>query len=233
MESRILVLTLCIGSDYRRKLKECLESKEEYCKRHGYTYVLAGEEYWDRDRPISWSKIGLYSKFIKEAIDTGKYDYIWCSDADVYITNMDIRIEDIIKDLFPVGKDLLMTMDACEHINAGNIIFRPCEWALDFLKRVYERTDAIYHIWWENKAMCDIFDESEEDKAHLEVTLHHYRFNAYLMGMPGQRLWKQGDFLIHFAGVYDVKKMSALIEDVKACKVPRLDMWNGSRLADE
>jgi hypothetical protein len=227
---RILVLTLCIGADYRRKLQDCLASKEAYCKKHGYTYVLAGEEFWDRERPIPWSKIGFYSKYIREAMDTGKYDYIWCSDADVYITNLETRIEDVIKDLFPPNKDLLMTMDACHHINSGNIIFRPCAWALDYLKRVYERTDAIYHIWWENKAMCDIFDESDEDRAHLEVAKEHYRFNAYIMGMPGERLWEHGDFLIHFAGVYDPKKMAVLIDDVKAGKTPRLDMYNGQRL---
>ena len=111
---RILVLTLCIGADYRRKLQDCLASKEAYCKKHGYTYVLAGEEFWDRERPIPWSKIGFYSKYIREAMETGKYDYIWCSDADVYITNLETRIEDVIKDLFPSNKDLLMTMENIE-----------------------------------------------------------------------------------------------------------------------
>ena len=229
--NRILVLTLCIGADYQKKLKDCLESKEAYCKKHGYDYVLGGEEFWDRTRPIPWSKIGFYSKYIMEAMRDNTYDYIWCSDADVYITNMDTRIEDAVLPLFPPNKDLLMSFDACHHINSGNIFFRPCAWALDYLKRVYERTDAIYHIWWENKAMCDIFEESLEDRDHLEVTAQHYRFNAYIMGMPGERLWAHGDFLIHFAGVYDPKKMAVLIEDVKAGKTPRVDMYTGERLA--
>lgn len=229
---RILVLTLCIGADYRRKLQACLESKEAYCKKHGYDYILGGEEYWDRDRPFSWSKVPFMRKQIADAIDSGKYDYIWMSDADVLITNMDTRIEDAILPLFPPDKDLLMTFDSCHHINAGNIVFRPCAWALDFLERVYQRPDAIYHIWWENKGMCDIFDESEADRAHLEVTAHHYRFNAYLMGMPDERLWKQGDFLVHFAGVYDPKKMAGFIEDIQAGGCPRVDMWTGARLPD-
>ena len=55
-------------------------------------------------------------------------------------------------------------------------------------------------------------------------------FNAYLMGMPNERLWQQGDFLVHFAGVYDTKKMAGLIEEMRAGKTPRIDMWNGSRI---
>jgi hypothetical protein len=230
--SRILVLTLCIGEDYRRKLGNCLKSKEEYCKRHGYTYILGGEEYWDRDRPFSWSKVPFMIAQIKKAMETGAYDYIWMSDADVWITNMDLRIEDQILPLFSAGKDLLMTFDTCHHINAGNIVWRPCAWALDFLERSYKRPDAIYHIWWENKAFCDLFEENEDDREHLEVTAKSYMFNAYLMGMPGERLWLPGDFLIHFAGVYDSKKMAGLIEEIRGGAVPRIDMWNGDRLPD-
>ena len=227
---RILVLTLCIGEDYRRKLEACLKSKVEYCNRHGYTYILGGEEYWDRDRPFSWSKVPFMLKNIREAIVSGLYDYIWMSDADVLITNMDLRIEDQILAFFPAQKDLLMTFDSCHHINAGNIIFRPCAWAVDFLERTYQQTDVIYHIWWENAAMCKLFEENEADRAHLEVTGKHYMFNAYLMGMPNERLWQQGDFLVHFAGVYDTKKMAGLIEEMRAGKTPRIDMWNGSRI---
>jgi len=228
---RILVLTLCIGADYRRKLQACLESKEAYCKKHGYDYILGDETYWDRERPFSWSKVPFMRKHISEAITSGKYDYVWMSDADVLITNMDTRIEDAIIPLFPANKDLLMSFDACHHINAGNIIFRPCAWAIDFLDRTYQQTDVLYHIWWENAAMCKLFEENEDDRAHLEVTAKHYRFNAYLMGMPDERLWQQGDFLVHFAGVYNPMKMAGLIEEIRAGKTPRIDMWNGERLA--
>ena len=106
--SRILVLTLCIGADYRRKLQACLESKEAYCKKHGYDYILAGEEWWDHDRPCAWSKVPFMKKHISDAIVSGKYDYIWMSDADVLITNMETRIEDAVLPLFPANKDLLM-----------------------------------------------------------------------------------------------------------------------------
>jgi hypothetical protein len=223
--SRILVLTLCIGADYRKKLEACLKSKEAYMKKHGYDYILGGEEWWDRDRPFSWSKVPFLLHHMRLAKASGKYDYIWMSDADVLITNMETRIEDAILPLFPTNKDLLMTFDSCHHLNAGNIIFRPCDWAIDFLERTYQQTDVLYHIWWENAAMCKLFEEHESDKAHLEVTGEHYRFNAYLMGYPGERLWEQGDFLVHFAGVYNPTKMHGLIQEIKEGKTPRLSMF--------
>ena len=170
-------------------------------------------------------------KHINDAIVSGKYDYIWMSDADVLITNMETRIEDAVLPLFPENKDLLMSFDACHHINSGNIFFRPCAWAVEWLDRVFQETEFLYHIWWENGAMCSLFEKNESDREHLEVTSKHYRFNAYLMGMPGERLWEQGDFLVHFAGVYDPKKMAGLIDDIRAGQTPRINMWSGERLA--
>ena len=228
--SRILVLTFCVGEDYRRNLKECLTSKEDYCKRHGYTYILGGEEYWDRDRPASWSKVPFILKFMKESLQKNLYDYIWMSDADVLITNPDLRIEDHILPLFPKNKDLLMNIDACNSLNAGNIFFRPSEWAVDFLARAYQQTDVIYHRHWEQAGFHKLFEENEKDRQHLEITKKHYIMNAYLKGIPGERLWQHGDFLVHFAGVDDSVKMTELITDIKAGKTPRLDMWTNERL---
>jgi hypothetical protein len=37
-------------------------------------------------------------------------------------------------------------------------------------------------------------------------------------------LWEHGDFLVHFAGVYDPKQMAALIEEIGRGGVPRLSM---------
>lgn len=244
--SRILILTLCIGADYRRNLQQCLDSKELYAKKHGYTYVLGGEEWWDRDRPFSWSKIPFLLHYLKDAKD--KYDYIWMSDADVYITNHDIKIEDHIIPLLPKDKDLLMTFDSCRHLNAGNIIFRPTDWAIDFLERAYTKTEFLYDIWWENAAMCHLFGmdvddlkrtmltyetfnkdymsiDDNEDKRHLEVTPLHYKFNAYIQGWPEERLWEQGDFLVHFAGFYDSIRINSCVKQIVDGNVPRSDMF--------
>jgi len=220
---RILVLTVAIGADYRLNLKKALDSKRDYCKRHGYEYLELHEEVWDRDRPIAWSKV---PQFIKYASMTDKYDYIWVSDADVWITNPSLRLEDHILPLLPSNKNLLLTYDTCHHVNSGNMILRPSKWVVDYFTKVWNKTDDMYHIWWENGAMCKIMSEDHEScAANIEVTMEAYKFNAYLMGFKGTRMWQPGDFLVHFAGIYDPKKMVELMNEMEAGKVPRLSMF--------
>ncbi len=219
---RIAVLTLAIGADYRKGLEKALASKKAYCERHGYTYIELHEEVWNRERPIAWSKVPVWIDFAKKA---DLYDYIWISDADVWITNPSLRLEDHVLPLLPPGKDLLMTYDSCQHVNSGNMIMRPGAWCQSFFERVWNRTEYLYHIWWENAAMCAVMSQEHEDcMRHIEITMEAWRFNAYLRGYKGTRLWLPGDFLVHFAGVYDAKEMAKLMEAIEEGKIPRLPM---------
>jgi len=217
------ILTLAIGNDYRKALRKALESKKLYAEKHGYIYVQGGEEYWDRHRPIAWSKVGFLLSFLNKLPDG---DLVWLSDADVLITNSNLKIEEHILPLLPQNKDLLFIYDACHHLNSGNVLMRNSKWLRDYWSRVDKRTDCTYHIWWENMAMIKELDENQGDKDKIQITNQHKRFNAYIMGLPDQPLWEPGDFLVHFAGVYNCEKMRDLIERIEAGEVPRLDMYN-------
>lgn len=219
---KLTILTLAIGKDYCKALSKALVSKQQYADRHGYVYIQAGEEHWDRNRPISWSKVPFLLSQL-EKLDDG--DIVWLSDADVYITNPSLKFEEHVMPLFLDSHDMLMTNDACGHINAGNIVMRNSPWLRSFWKRVYEQTDVIYHIWWENAGILKLMEANESDRKKILVTQQHKRFNAYLMGLDSQPKWEQGDFLVHFAGVYDAKKMENLIEEIDTGKTPRLSMF--------
>jgi hypothetical protein len=219
----VTILTLAIGADYRKSLYKALESKRAYAAKHGYTYIEAAEECWDRNRPIAWSKVPFIIKQLN-ALPEGAL--VWQSDADVLITNLDLKIEDHVLPLLPADKDMLLIYDACGHLNSGNILMRNTAWCRDYWRRVNERTDCTYHIWWENMAMIKIIEENASDREKVQITNQHKRFNAYVMGLPNEPLWEQGDFLVHFAGVYKPEKMAALINDIQSGKTPRLDMYN-------
>jgi hypothetical protein len=218
---RILVLTLAIGADYRKNLEKALQSKRDYCARHGYTYKECHEEVWNRDRPIAWSKVPVWKEV---ASQSDLYDYIWISDADVYITNPELRLEDHVLPLLPSNKDLLVTYDSCQHVNSGNMIVRPCAWAVQFFQKIWDQTDCLYHVWWENKALCNLMASVPEDVAHIECTMEAWKFNAYLRGYNGTRLWQPGDFLVHFAGVYDPNEIKKLMNLIDSGQIPRLSM---------
>uniref|UniRef100_A0A6C0IEB8 Nucleotide-diphospho-sugar transferase domain-containing protein n=1 Tax=viral metagenome TaxID=1070528 RepID=A0A6C0IEB8_9ZZZZ len=218
----VKICSLVIGDDYRKSLKKGLESKRLYAEKHGYSYIQGDEKFWDRERPIAWSKIPFLLHILKTSQEG---EFIFMSDADVYITNMNLRIEDHIIPLLPLDKDLLLTIDSCGHINDGNILIRNTKWSRDFWKRVYEQTDLIYHIWWENAAVIKLLEENKSDLAMTEITNSCKTFNAYIQGLDGAPLWTPGDFLVHFAGIYDAEKIGEYMNQIDNGLVPRKSMY--------
>ena len=214
----MIIVTLAIGADFRKSLAPSLKSKVEYAARHGYRYIQGGEEIWDREKPIPWSKVRFVSQLLAELPEG---EIIFLSDADVMITNPVIRLEEFLE-MLPPEKDLLMTIDACGHLNSGNMFMRNSPWLRDWWHRVGEQVDLTYHIWWENAAMIRLLETVPADLAKTQTTAEHWRFNAYLRGVAGQPLWKPGCFLVHFAGVYDLKKMEELQREILAGGCPRI-----------
>ena len=216
-----IIATLVIGADYKKGLQKCLTSKKAYAAKHGYEFIQGGEQFWDRKKPIAWSKVPFMIYLCNKYPDG---TLIWLSDADVLITNDTLKIEEQILPLLPEGKDMLLTLDACGHINSGNTFFRNTAWARDYWKRVGEQTQFTYHIWWENAAMISLYETNPTDNKMIEVTKEHKKFNAYLRGLAGEPLWEQGDFLVHFAGVYNPMDMDNLTQEILNGKTPRLSM---------
>lgn len=215
------ILTLAIGEDFRKALGLALESKRIYAAKHGYTYIEGGEEFWDRTRPIPWSKVGFVLDVLGKLPEG---ELVFLSDADVLITNPELRLEEQVASLLPAKKDLLMTIDACGHINSGNMLMRNSLWLRDWWQRVGQQSDLLYHIWWENAAMIRLLETVPADLVKTEITAEHVRFNAYLRGLPGQPLWTPGCFLVHFAGVYNTTEMERLQKEILSGGVPRLAM---------
>jgi galactosyl transferase GMA12/MNN10 family len=218
----VVILTLAIGEDYRRGLAPALASKVAYAAKHGYKYVLGQEEWWDRERPTAWSKVPF---LLAQLENLTEGELVFLSDADVMITNPELRLEDTVVPLLPAEKDMLITIDACGHINSGNILLRNTPWTRDYFRRVFEQTDLLYHIWWENAAMIKLLETVPGDLAKTEVTGRHILFNAYVQGLPGQPLWKPGCLLVHFAGLPS-KTVERLQADILAGRVPRIRSGN-------
>jgi hypothetical protein len=215
----VVILTLAIGADFKKSLAPALDSKQAYATKHGYRYIQGDEEFWDRNKPIPWSKVGFVLTILK-SLDDG--ELVFLSDADVMITNPEIRLEDAVIPFLPAKKDLLMTIDACGHLNSGNMLMRNGPWLRDWWRRVGEQVDLTYHIWWENAAMIRLLETVPADLEKTEITVEHWRFNAYLRGLSGERLWEPGCLLVHFAGVYDLKKMEKLQAEILSGSCPRI-----------
>lgn len=220
---KIAILTFAVGGDYKRAIEPGMASKRAYAARHGYEFLDGGDDVWDRSRPIPWSKI----RFILKHLDN--YDFLFWSDGDVIITNPEKRLEDVLVSQLPAGKDMLWCRDACGNLNNGNVLFRGrSPWARDFLERCYAQTDLMHHIWWDNAAFCSLFETVEGDRAKTETIEDPARFNAYLFDREnrteggGVRLYEPGDFLVHFAGVYDILNIHRCMVYIGRCAAANL-----------
>ena len=227
MAQTITIATLAIGHDFCKELEPCLKSKEAYASRHGYTYRQGGAEFWNRERPIPWSKVPFVLRLLSELPEGA---LVWLSDADVLVTNPTLTLETHVVPLLPDSKDLLMCIDACGHLNSGNMLMRNSPWLRDFWGRIGEQTDLVYHIWWENAALIKLLELNPSDLARTEIISEHTRFNSYLQGLPGQPLWIPTHFLVHFAGVYDLKRMRGLVAAIQAGKIPRLSISDPNKI---
>jgi hypothetical protein len=61
-----------------------------------------------------------------------------------------------------------------------------------------------------------------KEKIEITTDCKSLTRTSWVFRMP---LREQGDFLVHFAGVHDAKKMNSLIDEILAGKTPRLSMF--------
>lgn len=210
---RIAMLTLVVGREYHWCVEKAIESKRQYCKKHNYDFILSGLDVYDETRPIAWSKIKMIQKHLS------KYDYVFCSDADVVIMNDSITLESFIGEMSP-STNILLTRD-WQNLNTGNWFLRNHPNVFSILEQVYAQKQCIHHRWWEQQGFIELYDSTPSIREQTKVIEESHLFNAYILEMPYCKLpesnkYRKGDFLIHFAGVDDKLQLKTQIEKALA-----------------
>ncbi|KAJ1552725.1 hypothetical protein HK405_010234 [Cladochytrium tenue] len=97
----IAIMTVMFGNDWYFPIS--LANKRAYADRHGYDLIILDDR--ARDSPPhlapsgdpsphpAWSKVSGLRRHIQD------YDWIWLLDADAFITNPEIRIQDFVDDV--------------------------------------------------------------------------------------------------------------------------------------
>lgn len=199
--SEIAIVTLIVGDRYSDAVKAGIENKEAYCKKHGYDFFCS-TEVLDPSRPIPWSKIVL----IQKTMENYSYKWVFWTDADALIMNMEIPLENLIDENF----NFIVSKESY-FVNTGNFLIRNCPWSKKFLERVYAHEDCISHKWWEQAA---IFKELKYNSESLEKTkiLPQRTFCAFHKGYSQEVVYQPGDFILHFAGVRNLEELKNLME---------------------
>jgi hypothetical protein len=210
------------------------ENKKVYCEKHGYNLYesrdcgesLIGKPLQagnppipDTHVPLGWGKI--YA--IKDAMEKNpQSEWFFNTDCDVMITNMTIKLEDIVSKIADENTHIIIPVDI-NGINCGNMFIRNSPIGKAFLDTVISGL-PLYRNWYmfENQLIQDLFVGShlEEDGIHQSGTfwgrvgkiVPQRIFNSYdyknhptlktrsnfndILGTDGQ--WQRGDFMIQW-----------------------------------
>ena len=209
-------------------------NKKIYCERHGYKlhYVddlgekIAGKPVKcilppipEKYIPGGWGKIFVIKDAMEKYPDT---DWVFNSDCDVMITNMTIKLEDIISKIADQNTHIIIPADI-NGINCGNMFIRNSPIGKAFLDTIIAGM-PLYRNWYmfENQLIQDLFvgTHLEEDGIHQTGTfwgrvgkiVPQKIFNSYdyknlpklknrphfkdITGNNGQ--WEKGDFIIQW-----------------------------------
>ena len=229
------------------------KNRKIYCERHGYILkhhedgaeslvgkpMRAGNPPIPEDHvPIGWSKI--YA--VKEALKDPNVEWVFSSETDVMITNMTIKLEDIIKEHTDVNTHVLIASD-CNGINCGNMFIKNSPIGKAFLDTIIAGM-PLYRNWYmfENQLIqdlcvgtylteqgvipggtlwgrvCKIVTQrgfNSYDYKELPLLKNRPNYND-ILGNNGE--WKEGDFMIQWPATsleYRLKAAETLYKSEK------------------
>lgn len=232
-----------------------LKNKKVYCERHGYVLKhyedcaesLVGKPMRAGNPPIpethypmGWAKV--YA--IKDAFE--KYpdcEWIFNTDCDVMITNMTIKLEDIVNECTKDANVHVIIPADCNGINCGNMFIKNSPIGKAFLDTIIAGL-PLYREWYlfENQLIQDLCVGTHLTEQGVKAggtlwgrvikILPQRIFNSYdykkipllkdrpqyndILGHDGQ--WKEGDFIIQWPSTdldYRIKEAEELYNSQK------------------
>ncbi len=169
-----------------------------YASIHNYSFVLAthplpGEEL--ENKRLDWAKLAQIERLFTNddgSLNCSRYDYVFWMEADVFITNLTVRLEDIVERATAqhndTPADLIINRDAAGNINTGTGFLRCSQTSLDILHRLSEirheySTDSKVIFWASNGATSTCARASTHVRytiflAHAHASFHPSDFAA-------------------------------------------------------
>jgi|TARA_B110000261_G_scaffold160911_1_gene201372 hypothetical protein len=230
---------------YNNKLNYCVKhgyklhySKDCGAKAGGKPVVAQLPPIPETHIPAGWGKIFVMKEAMEKYPDA---EWIFNTDCDVMITNMNIKIEDILKEHAPDNIHILIPAD-CNGINCGNMIIRNSPIGKAFLDTIIAGM-PLYRHWYmfENQLIQDLFIGTHLEEsgvtpggtfwARVGKVLPQRIMNSYdyinlprlknikeykdILGTDGQ--WQKGDFLIQWPSTdleYRINAAKEIYKDI-------------------
>jgi hypothetical protein len=175
-------------------------SVEKFCKKHDIDCERFLIENFDR--PAPWFKILL----LIDQLKNNDYDYIMWIDADACINNLNFDISSILQEnkSFYISKDF-------NNFNSGVFIVKNTPFIADILQKIYSMSEYINHIWWEQAAFIDLYEQNYMSLQDNTCLVKQNILNAYDYSHYGYNRNKEGNFdeysfVIHYPSLpYNVR----------------------------
>ena len=204
----IVVCTLAVGEGYKEVVKYATISKVKYCEKHNYKFVEGGEEHYNKNRDIRWSKVKLLIQCLNEF---PACDYLVWLDADTLITNDEIKLKDIIVE-YMENKTFMMCRDNGFLINTGVWFIKNNLYALKMLDMIYDHPNVepyIFENFHEQGSFTYLHDNNIEklkENSIILSTKYQYLFNCSYC------FYKNGYLLVHYLGVMNREILRSMID---------------------
>lgn len=187
---KIAVASAVIGKAFAFATLPGTLSRKRYCSYHGYDLQVIKQSL-DPERAPAWSKIKLLQNILPN------YDWVFWSDADSIIKNLNIPLTQFIDEDF----SFIVTKDA-RAMNTGEFLIKNTPTMLKLLHEIYEEIDHTKLKGWEQFALLAHLKAHPEYLSEFKF-LHQRDLNSYLYeeheDHPGT--YQKGDFVLHFPGI--------------------------------
>ena len=187
--------------------------KEVYCKKHGYDAIFypVGERTEESKQTEGHNHWFGFAKIqnILTTLETGKYNWVFFSECDALITNMDLPLDGMVDDDYHI----LLTSNF-DGINAGNLFARNTDAAKNYLRFILkERPKYSKRGYAKQQCMMDIQEQNRFPgvvrimpqrlwNSHDHFLYDHYKVpkerRKDILGLSGE--WQPGDFQVHWSG---------------------------------
>jgi hypothetical protein len=223
--SKIAILSLYLGEEFKNITFYSLVCKINYCIKHNYDLII-DEQVYDMSRPYPWSKIKLIQKYLY------LYEYVVWLDADLLIMNLDTKLESFINPLMNdiyitesniVNEssttqeqriDILLAHDK-DILNTGVMFIRNCEWSYKFFELLYAQEQFINSNLWDQDSFIYLYENNINNSKNHIHHIFQITFNSYWYN------FEYGQFILHFCGCRPLAKLNLALTTY--CNVKRFD----------
>jgi hypothetical protein len=209
------IILASINNAYYQSLADITVTKNKliYCRRYNYIPYFKNKDwhnhipdiYQPNTHELGFEKISTILEIMDKYPDS---NYIWFTDCDSLITNLTIKIEDVINKYWN-NNYLMMASEDGNGLNVGSLVIINSPEAREYCQWIYSQKETYKDKSWnEQQVIIDsqLFGSyqariclvPQNELNAYDYTLYQpHQFNKPLDKLPS---WKSGDLLIHWPG---------------------------------